>query len=235
MDLVAKLLASFVISVSDTWSRPLTIWAVMGANTASIFAEFYATRRIYASIPELATRSSASERANLDDETDVQPRITQSPVSPDAPAETNSWLAWLHPAISPWTEYISSPVFLASFSKAILHWTVLYFGGQMITYLLNTGFLPLEISIFRIASVLAELGGTWAAPIMMQRIGPVRAALWFLMWQVACIGVIGHTIVSGDIMSKAVGITLAVGITFKRLGLWGSDLAIQFLVQEVSP
>lgn len=116
----------------------------------------------------------------------------------------------------------------------MLYLTVLSFGGQMVTYLLSTGFIALEISFLRVASVLAELGGTIMAPYLMNHIGTVRAGLWFLLWQVTCVGMFSWAILTFDITSKLVGICLAVSITFKRLGLWGSDLAIQYIVQEVS-
>jgi solute carrier family 40 (iron-regulated transporter), member 1 len=84
----------------------------------------------------------------------------------------------------------------------------------------------------RVASVLAELAGTWAAPILMRKIGPVRAGLWLMMWQISCIAAFAGTTMKYDAGTRIVGICLIVGITFKRLRLWGSDLCIQYIVQE---
>lgn len=228
VDLLAKLVAPLIISILDVYSRQLSLWVIIGMNIASIFLEFYVIDHIYTSAPEFGSKAPQPCQTSPCTETEVL-------LHPSQPQEEASGLrVWLRRAIRPWIEYVHSSVFLASFSNAIIYWTVLSFGGQTIAYLLNIGFLPLEISILRIASVAAELGGTWIAPILMQRIGPIKAGLWFLLWQIACIGFFAGFIITGDIISKSAGVTLAVGITFKRLGLWGSDLSIQFIVQEVS-
>lgn len=139
----------------------------------------------------------------------------------------------LRETLAPWREYVASPVFLASFALSLLYLTVLSFGASMVTYLLHSGFNSLEVSCMRIGSVLAELSGTWIAPIIMNRIGPIRSGLWFLNWQFAC--VVGATVafVLWD-ESKPVAESLIVGVALSRIGLWGFDLSVQFLVQDVS-
>lgn len=104
----------------------------------------------------------------------------------------------------------------------------------MVTYLLHTGFSPLEVSGMRIGSVIAELSGTWAAPFTMGRIGPIRSGLWFLNWQSCCLAAAAAGYVFLDPSSRMVAASLVAGVSLSRIGLWGFDLAVQFLVQEVS-
>jgi iron-regulated transporter 1 len=104
----------------------------------------------------------------------------------------------------------------------------------MVTYLLHTGFTSLQVSYMRIGSVAAELSATWTAPMIMNRIGPIRSGLWFLNWQFVCVTVAAAAFVGWDSDSKVVAGTLIVGVAMSRIGLWGFDLSVQFLVQEVS-
>lgn len=237
LDLLSKLVAPFLISLLNKCSPTLSIWALLVISVASSPAEFHVTTRIYTNIPKLALRTTPTkEQRDALDETEMDNLASQTTAFPPpvwARSTTMSRLSWLTAALTPWIEYTRSPVFLASISNSILYWTVLSFGGQTVTYLLTIGFLPLEISVLRLASVVTELAGTWVAPIVMDRIGPVRAGLWFLLWQVFCVLAFAGPTVTSDAMAKSVGVALAAGITFKRVGLWGSDLAIQYIVQEV--
>lgn len=104
----------------------------------------------------------------------------------------------------------------------------------MVTYLLSTGFTSLQVSYMRIGSVIAELSGTWTAPMIMNRIGPIRSGLWFLNWQFACVAAAAVPFVAWDSSSRFVAGTLIAGVALSRVGLWGFDLSVQFLVQEVS-
>jgi iron-regulated transporter 1 len=138
---------------------------------------------------------------------------------------------------APWRDYITSPVFLASFALSLLYLTVLSFAPQMITYLLHTGFSPLQVSCMRIGAVISELAGTWAAPMAMHRIGPVRAGLWFINWQFGCLAAAAAGFILFDDSSsnsRLVAVSLIVGVALSRVGLWGFDLSVQYLVQEVS-
>lgn len=139
-----------------------------------------------------------------------------------------------HDAVAPWREYVTSRVFLASFALSLLYFTVLSFGGTMVTYLLHTGFNSLDVSAMRIGSVAAELSGTWTAPFIMNRIGPIRSGLWFLNWQLCCVAGAAAAYIFSDASSQLAAGSLIVGVTLSRIGLWGFDLSVQFLVQDVS-
>lgn len=140
---------------------------------------------------------------------------------------------YIEQAAAPWQEYTSHSVFLASFAMSLLYLTVLSFGTTMVTYLLHTGFSPMEVSSMRIGSVIAELSATWAAPFIMDRIGPVRSGLWFLNWQSACLAAAAAGFVFLDAGSRMVAIILIISVALSRIGLWGFDLSVQFLVQVV--
>lgn len=241
VDLGCKLFAPSLVGFLDTYWSQLAMSVVLVWNVCSIFVEFWATRRVYNRTPQLAHKSSSlpsssssttsSTTEKLEDEKELlafsQSLLAESTVSTPPPT------APVLLSLAPWREYVRSPVFLASFSGCILYFTVLYFGGQIISYLFSLGFTSMEVTMLRMASVLSELGGTWMAPIMMDKVGPARAGLFFLFWQVVCLAIFAGPVITHGITTKFVGLALALGITFKRLGLWGTDLSIQYMVQAV--
>jgi iron-regulated transporter 1 len=109
--------------------------------------------------------------------------------------------------------YFHHLMFLPSFAGALLYLTVLSFSGQMVTWLLASGYDSTEISVARALSVIFEVLATWVAPWLMGKVGPVRAGIWLANWQIAS-GLVGGTILS-------------------RVGLRGFDLCVQIIVQEV--
>lgn len=141
---------------------------------------------------------------------------------------------YLHETVAPWREYVANPVFLASFALSLLYLTVLSFGATMVTYLLHAGFTSLQVSGMRIGSVAAELSGTWATPVIMKRIGPIRSGLWFLNWQLCCVAAAAALFFFLDLNSRLAAGSLIIGVALSRIGLWGFDLSVQFLVQDVS-
>ncbi|KAJ5496647.1 hypothetical protein N7463_008634 [Penicillium fimorum] len=221
IDLICKLLAPVFISLIDSISTRYAIWTVFTLNTTAVLVEYMAIAQVYQSVPAL-TKTHAIPQA--DDITNESAAPDQNPSGtphslPDSP-------------LAPWKEYIASPVFLASFALSLLYLTVLSFGATMVTYLLHAGFTSLQVSYMRIGSVAAELSGTWTAPIIMNRIGPIRSGLWFLNWQFVCVAGAATAFVSWDSSSRFVAGTLIAGVALSRVGLWGFDLSVQFLVQE---
>lgn len=104
----------------------------------------------------------------------------------------------------------------------------------MITYLLATGFSEVQISSMRVLSVIFELAATWIAPMLMARMGAVRSGLWFINWQLTWVAasIVVFTILNTDPRFAALG--LVVGVILSRMGLWGFDLCVQYIIQEVS-
>lgn len=222
IDLFCKLIAPVVISFADSFSTRVAIWAVFGLNTASVLIEYMAIAQVYRAVPALK-RTPVPERRDAVHE--VQRHNDSS----------YGISSYLRETFAPWQEYVASPVFLASLALSLLYLTVLSFGATMVTYLLHSGFTSLEVSCMRIGSVAAELSGTWTAPVLMGRIGPIRSGLWFLNWQLCCVVGAMLAFVFWDSTSKVVAGSLIVGVALSRIGLWGFDLSAQFLIQEVCP
>jgi iron-regulated transporter 1 len=83
--------------------------------------------------------------------------------------------------------------------------------------------------------VILELSATCAAPWLMNRIGAIRAGLWFINEQLLSIALaIGLFFYYRDEKMIAGGVLVA-GVALSRLGLWGFDLNVQYLVQEDAP
>lgn len=131
--------------------------------------------------------------------------------------------------------YFRHPAVIPSFACALLYLTVLSFSGQMVTYLLSTGYSSAHVAIARTLSVAFEVLATWAGPWLMERLGPVRAGLWFASWQMGCL-FLGMSIFWAFADQPIISASGLVGGTIlSRVGLWGFDLCTQIVVQEVSP
>ncbi|PWY67212.1 iron transporter [Aspergillus heteromorphus CBS 117.55] len=224
IDLSCKLLAPVVISLVDGFSTRVAVWTVFGVNALSVGVEYVTVKQVYLAVPQL---ERCARRGGVDETQDGnnERRDTMQGLATRVSRCVRNTAA-------PWREYLASPVFLASFALSLLYLTVLSFGTTMVTYLLHTGFTPLQVSAMRIGAVAAELSGTWAAPYIMSRIGPIRSGLWFLNWQFGCLASAVAAFAYFDGQSKVVAVSLIVGVALSRIGLWGFDLSVQFLVQE---
>jgi solute carrier family 40 (iron-regulated transporter), member 1 len=141
-----------------------------------------------------------------------------------------SWIQSIFKALS---FYFRHPVFLPSIALSLLYFTVLSFAGQMVTYLLSVGYNSTYIGLIRAISVVFEISATWIAPRAMTKLGPVRAGAWFVNWQILCIAVaVGLFWGAHSPLVAASG--LVGGVIASRIGLWGFDLCIQIIIQEVS-
>lgn len=103
----------------------------------------------------------------------------------------------------------------------------------MVTFLISAGYKPFEIALVRTVSVVFELSATWIAPKLMTWIGPARAGMWFLSWQMLWLGA-ATSFFWAEPLSIAAASGLATGTILSRIGLWGYDLCAQFIIQDVS-
>ncbi|KAK3201797.1 hypothetical protein GRF29_164g715977 [Pseudopithomyces chartarum] len=204
--------------------RALAAFVFSAQNILSVVFEYFAIAQVYKIVPELHSRSGKPLTASPG----AVHRRTSSPI-PSSPLST------LRTTFQPWKAYFLNPAFLASFSLALLYFTVLGFGSQLTTYLLTLGLTPIHISAMRLISVILELTATCAAPLLMRRIGAVRAGLWFINLQLlaTCLAIGLFTYFSAHPLTS--GLSLVAGVTLSRLGLWGFDLCVQYLVQEDAP
>jgi iron-regulated transporter 1 len=141
--------------------------------------------------------------------------------------------SWIRPLKQSLSLYFRHPVFLPSFALALLYFTVLSFASQMVAYLLSIGYTSTHVGIIRTVSVMFEISATWLAPWAMNRIGPVRAGLWFINWQILCIASAVASFWAIRDLPLLSGAGLVAGVITSRIGLWGFDLCVQLIVQEV--
>ncbi|KAI1457298.1 Ferroporti-1 [Annulohypoxylon moriforme] len=224
IDLLCKLLGPLFIALIDGLSTKVAIIVNFAMNIASVTIEYYAIARVYYEVPALqeskqqiqdhdSTLSEVSGRERLSIGTRVLAILKRS--------KTDFGLYFCHQA------------FLPSFACALLYLTVLSFSGQMVTYLLSTGYTSSQIGITRTVKVAFEVLATWVAPWLISHIGPVRAGLWHSTMQVSML-IAGLIIfwafdASNPIISAS---GLVGGTILSRLGLRGFDLCTQIIVQE---
>lgn len=210
VDLLAKLLAPVAVSLAEGGSRPGAALLVLAGAVGSAPAEWVIAGRVYRAVGGLR-RGAGEER----------PREEGGGGGGGGTLRT-------------WRAYCGSDVFLPSFSLALLYLTVLSTGVQFQAFMLAGGYSPVSVSLLRLAAVLSELSATCFAPHLIRRIGVIRAGLWSINWQVVSlvIGVLGFVGLASEHRVEA-GAALTAGIVLSRLGLWGFDLAVQDIVQEV--
>jgi iron-regulated transporter 1 len=127
---------------------------------------------------------------------------------------------------------------IPSFALSLLYFTVLSFSGQMLTYLLASGITLWQVGIIRGISTVFELSATWIAPRMMKHIGIVRTGMWSISWQMIWLAAgitwffyyYSHGFPSTSLNSAA---GLAAAVALSRCGLWGFDLSVQNIIQDV--
>ncbi|KAF2853622.1 hypothetical protein T440DRAFT_466008 [Plenodomus tracheiphilus IPT5] len=241
IDLVCKLIAPVGIGLLDGYSTRLAIWVVFAQNALSVLVEYFAIAQVYAAVPELR-RANQQDQEHL---SHAETRTVEQDVSVSI-AHRHDFQNHAKPTttLHAYLSYVNNPAFLASFSLSLLYLTVLSFSGQMTTYLLTLGYTSTSISLLRLASVILEVSATCAAPWLMSRIGAVRSGLWFINEQVASLALAvglfstvgaGTGTGSATTNTKLAGAALVAGVCLSRLGLWGFDLTVQFLVQEDAP
>ncbi|KAF8435587.1 Ferroporti-1 [Terfezia claveryi] len=223
IDLSSKLIGPLVISIVDGTSTILAIWLVLILTLVSFPVEYLAIAKVYKVIPALHKHGGFPAR----------------PLSPSAPVMIGSappargFGAYRRLLFEASLGYIQHSIFMSSLAISILYLTVLNFSGQMVAYLLSIGYTSTQIGLLRTVSVAFEISATWLAPLAMGKVGPTRAGLWFINWQMACIAVAasfswGTYWHSTDVAAWG----FIAGVILSRTGLWGFDLCAQVLVQE---
>ncbi|KAI9150126.1 Solute carrier family 40 member 1 [Paramyrothecium foliicola] len=225
IDIACKLLGPLFIALIDGWSTQLAIIVNFAMNFTSVFFEYFAIAQVYSRVSALQ-----------EDKVSHLPNASDSESS-DASGSmlVHNWnhvKTTLRRTAADFKFYLRHHAFLASIAGALLYFTVLSFAGQMVTYLLSTGYNSTHIGIARTVSVGFEGLATWVAPWLMGSIGPVRAGLWFSTFQLSMLAA-GLSIFwlcrSQPLVSAS---ALVGGTILSRLGLWGFDLCIQVIVQE---
>jgi solute carrier family 40 (iron-regulated transporter), member 1 len=220
IDLFCKLVSPLVIALLDGFSTKVAILVTFGMNNVSVVVEYVLIARVYKAVPSLAHRrappSAESDRAAS---------------MPQTRSLIRSAAQQMMSLVEDLRVYTSQSAFLPSLSLSILYLTVLSFAGQMVTYLCAVGYTSTVVSLIRIVSTACEMSATWLAPWIMSQIGPVRAGIWFLSFQMACLGIAVLVFWTAQAPIWAAS-GLVGGTALSRIGLWGFDLSAQAIIQE---
>ncbi|KAI1212731.1 Ferroporti-1 [Annulohypoxylon truncatum] len=224
IDLLCKLLGPLSISLIDGFSTKVAIIVNFVMNIASVTIEYHAIARVYYEVPALQEpKQRQQDHAS-----------TVSTTSGGARSSTRMRiLAIMKQSKADFGLYFRHQAFLPSFACALLYLTVLSFSGQMVTYLLTTGYSSSQVGVARTASVAFEVLATWVAPWLISHIGPVRSGLWHSTMQVSML-IAGLVVFwAFDANNPIISASGLVGGTIlSRLGLRGFDLCTQIIVQE---
>lgn len=148
-------------------------------NIVSVIAEYYAIARIYHEVPDLQ-KSKSKQDLQL-------PGTDRDSTWGKRSIFLRTWrlvTTLARKSASDFVFYFRHRTFLPSVAGALLYVTVLSFAGQMVTYLVSSGYTTAQIGIARTFSVAFEVLATWVAPWLIGRVGPIRAGLWFSNCQV---------------------------------------------------
>jgi iron-regulated transporter 1 len=218
IDLFCKLMSPLVVAMIHTFSPQVAILATLGANGVSMVIEYGLIARVYRVIPALASRC------------DWMPNDS-SEEGEQRPSFIQRFMGQLYLIGENISTYKKQDAFLASVSLSILYLTVLSFGGQMVTFLLDSGYTSAVVAFARVGSSFCEMSATWIAPWLMSKIGPIRSGMWFLSFQMISLGiaVIAFWRFQEPLWAAS---ALVLGTAFSRIGLWGFDLSAQVIIQE---
>lgn len=222
IDLACKLIAPVCIGLIDGYSTKIAVCVVFVQNALSVLVEYYAIAQVYSAVPYLSLRIGITDTSNVELANEGEQSTSEGPIRHSS-------------FFNPWIQYVRNPAFLASFALSLLYLTVLSFGSQMTTYLLTLGFTSTHVSILRLFSVALELSATCLAPYLATRIGHVRTGLWFINEQLVSICLAIGLFFMAQGHTKLAGASLVFGVCVSRIGLWGFDLCVQYLVQEDAP
>lgn len=227
IDLLCKLLGPLCIALIGGLSTKAAIITNFTMNITSVVLEYFAIAWIYYEVPALQERRSRPRASQPGPQSTRGITITVAGVISRARSSYNRF-------ITNFSFYFHHRVFLPSIAGALLYLTVLSFSGQMVTYLVASGYNTTQIAFARTSSVAFEVMATWIAPWLRGRIGPVRAGLWLSNCQV--IPLIAGITIFGVLMENPVvsASGLVIGTIVSRLGLRGFDLCMQVIVQEVT-
>ena len=172
IDLICKLVAPVLISIiiAAAQSTRFGVYAVAAMGIISWPADYFCARRVYDGSPRLhqpkPRRSSVSGGETLDSES-LNPTTSSNP-----PAISQSTLHHLlhttTQALTHYTHslraYFSTTVWQPSLALAILHLSVLSYSATFLTYLLDTGFSLVLITVVRALSSVVEVASTLVTP-----------------------------------------------------------------------
>ncbi|KAK8131513.1 hypothetical protein PG984_007951 [Apiospora sp. TS-2023a] len=228
IDLLCKLLGPLFIALLVGISSKLAIWVNLGMSLTSVIVEYFAIARVYQQVDGLQVAKTKPQVVSHPDTA-----INTGSAENGALKPWKRVLAMLNKSLADFRLYFRHRALLPSLACALLYFTVLSFGSQMVTFLLASGYDSTMIGAARTLSVVFEVMATWVGPWLMSSVGPVRAGLWFSTLQITML-VAGMTVFIAyrdtDPVLAATG--MVGGTVLSRIGLRGFDLCTQIIVQE---
>ena len=225
IDLMCKLLGPLLIAFVDAKNVLWTVYVIFGTNLLSLSIEYFAIAQVYRKVTGL--RSKQVTAAGMGEV------ATSAPMHYTYRRLRATFAHQAYAVYQGLVDYTGHAAFVPSFALSLLYLTVLSFSGQMITYLSLVGFSSVQIGLLRTLSTAIEVSATWLAPMAMKRAGPLRSGLWFINWQMACLCVAVAPFCWNDRTVLGASIMVA-GMIASRVGLWGFDLSVQIIIQEVA-
>ena len=214
IDLLCKLGGPLFVSVLTIPSPSFAAIFFAASNIVSLPFEYYFIYIVYKRFPRLAIKS-------------------ESVSAPISMSILRQILNWPIRTMTAWKTYYHSSLFGASLALCILYFTVLSFGGAMITFLSQySGFSTPLIAGLRAIAVLIGIAATFLSPPLIRTIGPIRTGIWFLSWQTLFLVPVVIAMFS-SLSARLQGALLVGFVSLSRVGLWGFDLSEQYLVQQV--
>ncbi|KAK8044654.1 hypothetical protein PG993_004678 [Apiospora rasikravindrae] len=227
IDLLCKLFGPLFIALLVGFSTRFAIWVNLGMSLASVVVEYFAIARVYHEVDGLQIPKT-SPQVRQPDTPINDSRAASYPLS-----HLNSVKIMFSKSAADFRLYFRHRALLPSMACALLYFTVLSFGGQMVTFLLASGYDTTRVGVARTFSVVFEVLATWVAPWLMSALGTVRAGLWFSTLQITML-VAGMAVFMAyredNPMLAATG--MVGGTVLSRVGLRGFDLCTQIIVQE---
>jgi len=233
IDLFCKLVSPLMIALLHGWSPNIAVATTFAVNVASVGLEYALIAIVFRKVPGLAERKS---HVRDDDTVDDDGRSQSVLAPPGWSSGSKTWGMSLAPALRSLRVYSQQPAFLPSLALSLLYLTVLSFSGQMTTFLLalpSPKLTSTVVGLLRTASTVLEILATFIAPRVMSKIGPVRAGIWFLSWQMLCLSPAVGLLWTSVATSPTTAIpSFIVGVILSRVGLWSFDLCAQLIVQD---
>lgn len=165
IDLICKLISPLVISliISLTGSTTTGVMVVAGMSASSWGVEVWCARRVWHANPRL--------RQPRDNENAVPGNISEPDVLPKPgllQRAKGSVATGLRNQVRSLRDYFGSDVWIPSLSLALLHLSVLSYSATFLTYLLDSGFSLILITIARALGSVVEVSSTFVAPVGVQ-------------------------------------------------------------------
>ncbi|KAK7943690.1 uncharacterized protein PG986_012803 [Apiospora aurea] len=227
IDLLCKLFGPLFIALLAGISTGFAVWVNLSMSLTSVVVEYFTIARVYREVDGLQIPKNGPQVSRPD-----------TPID-DGRAASCTLPHWrriqaiFRKSAADFHLYFRHRALLPSMACALLYFTVLSFGGQMVTFLLASGYDSTRIGVTRTFSVVFEVLATWVAPWLMSALGTVRAGLWFSTLQITML-VAGMAVFMAyredDPVLAATG--MVGGTVLSRISLRGFDLCTQIIVQE---